>query len=155
MTQLNQIFEKLIHTRLWDFMKDKLHHNQFGFQKGHSTAHAITSSYEHLVKNLEKHKVSALLFLDLKSAFDTINPEILIQKLDHCDVRGKMLSVLSSYLNDRKQYVKGDMFDSIILKVLIGLPQGSVLGHLLFIIYILLSDCFRPKTEESKQNHEC
>ena len=139
MTQLNQIFEKLIHTRLWDFMKDKLHHNQFGFQKGHSTAHAITSSYEHLVKNLEKHKVSALLFLDLKSAFDTINPEILIQKLDHYGVRGKMLSVFSSYLNDRKQYVKGDMFDSIILNVLIGLSLRGACWVLCSLLSILMT----------------
>ena len=136
LTQLNQIFEKLIHSRLYEFMKDKLHTNQFGFQKGHSTAHAITSLHEHLVNNIERHKVSALLFLDLKSAFDTVNPEILIQKLEHYGVRGKMLLVLSSYLHDRKQYVKGDVFESIVLSVLIGVPQGSVLGPLLFIIYI-------------------
>ena len=136
LTQLNQIFERLIHSRLSEFMKDKLHKNQFGFQKGHSTAHAITAINEHLINNLEKQKVSALLFLDLKSAFDTINPTILLQKLDHYGVRGKMLLVLSSYLENRQQYVKGDMFDSIILNVLIGVPQGSVLGPLLFIIYI-------------------
>ena len=64
-------------------MKDKL---QFGFQKGHSTTHAITTVYEHLINNLEKQKVSALLFLDLKSAFDTINSKILLQKLEHYGV---------------------------------------------------------------------
>ena len=76
------------------------------------------------------------LFIDLKSAFDTIDPEILVAKLDHIVVRGKMLSVIQDYLKNRKQYVKIGDVDSILMDVLIGVPQGSVLGPLLFLIFI-------------------
>ena len=97
--QLNVVFERLIKERLTSFLTENkiLHKNQFGFQKGHSTAHAITVVNEHIIKNIEKQRVSALLFLDLKSAFDTIDPDILIKKLDHYGIRGNMLLVLTSY----------------------------------------------------------
>lgn len=136
--QLNIVFERLIKKRLTCFLEENriLCENQFGFQKGHSTSHAISALYEHIVHNTEKKKVNALLFLDLKSAFDTIDPDILIKKLEHYGIRGKMLLVLSSYLTDRKQFVKGDVHDSMILNLLLGVPQGSILGPLLFIIYI-------------------
>ena len=74
--------------------------------------------------------------MTLKCAFDTINHNILKQKLDHYGVRGKALELLSSYLKGRKQFVKGDGIESLVLNVLCGVPQGSVLGPLLFIIYI-------------------
>ena len=136
--QLNIVFERLIKKRLTCFLEENkiLCENQFGFQKGHSTSHAISGLYEHLVHNTEKKKISALLFLDLKSAFDTVDPDILIKKLEHYGIRGKMLLVLSSYLTNRKQFVKGDVHDSMILNLLLGVPQGSILGPLLFIIYI-------------------
>jgi len=96
----------MLHKKLVNFFNetDLISKYQFGFQKGHSTSHAITTLYEHLINNLEKQKVTALLFIDLKSAFDTIDPNILIKKLDHYGIRGQMLSVLSSYLNKRSQY---------------------------------------------------
>ena len=77
LSQLNDIFEKLIHKKLSAFLKENnlMNQNQFGFQKGHSTAHAITTLNEHLIINREKQRVSALLFIDLKSAFDTVDPD--------------------------------------------------------------------------------
>ena len=80
--QLNGIFEKLIHIKLTSFFNDSnvIASNQFGFQKGHSTAHAITTLNEKIAISIEKQKVSALLFIDLKSAFDTINHNILLKK---------------------------------------------------------------------------
>ena len=104
--------------------------------KRHYTLHGITNLNEQIIQSLEKKRVCAALFIDLKSAFDTIDPEILVKKLDHIGIRGKMLQVLNSYLQDRKQFVKNGDVESIILNVLIGVPQGSVLGPLLFIIYI-------------------
>ena len=135
---MNGIFEKLLHSKITSFFKDSnvIASNQFGFQKGHSTAHAITTLNEKIAMSIEKQKVSTLLFIDLKSAFDTIDHNILIKNLDHYGIRGQLLLVLSSYLSDRKQYVKGNLFDSVVLNVILGVPQGSTLGPLLFIIYI-------------------
>ena len=78
----------------------------------------------------------AALFIDLKSAFDTIEPVILLKKLDHIGIRGKMLLVIDSYLRNRKQCVRNGDIESSVLNVLIGVPQGSVLGPILFIIYL-------------------
>ena len=70
------------------------------------------------------------LFIDLKSAFDTIDPKILVKKLEHYGIRGNILNVLESYLDERKQFVRNGNVESLILDVLIGVPQGSVLGPL-------------------------
>ena len=85
---------------------------------------------------MQKKHVCAALFIDLKSAFDTIDPQILVAKLEHIGVRGKMLGVIEDYLKNRKQYVRNGDAESILMEVLIGVPQGSVLGPLLFIIFI-------------------
>ena len=138
LSQLNKVFEKIIHSRLNTFISENklLTPLQYGFRKGHNTSHGITNLNETIIRNLEKKRViCAALFIDLKSAFDTIDPTILIKKLDHIGIRGKMLQVLNSYLQGRKQYVKNGNVESIILDVLIGVPQGSILGPLLFIIY--------------------
>ena len=89
-----------------------------------------------ILESLHKKRVCAALFIDLKSPFDTIDPQILVKKLDHICIRGNMLLVIEDYLKNRKQFVKNGDVDSIVLDVLIGVPQGSVLGPLLFIIYI-------------------
>ena len=138
LTQINKIFEKLIHGRLMTFLNKHsiLSNNQFGFRKGHNTSHAINHLNEQVIKSLEKKKVCALLFIDLKAAFDTINHELLIKKLDHYGIRDNILDLLASYLHERKQFIKSGDIESSILIVLCGVPQGSVIGPLLFIIYI-------------------
>ena len=138
LTQINKIFEKVIHERLVTFV-DKhsiLPNNQFGFRKGHSASHGVTHLNEQVTKNLESKKISAVLFMDLKSAFDTVNHNILIKKLDHYGIRDNALNLLKSYLTNRKQFVKSGEIESCLLDVLCGVPQGSVLGPLLFILYI-------------------
>ena len=113
-----------------------LPNNQFGFRKKHSASHGITHLNEQVTKNLESKKISAVLFMDLKSAFDTVNHSILLKKLDHYGFRNNVLNLLASYLSNRKQFVKSGDIESSLLAVVCGVPQGSVLGPLLFILYI-------------------
>ena len=138
LSHINKIFEKLIHARLNDFVNkyNILENNQFGFRKGHSTSHGITHLHETIIQNIEKKKVCVALFIDLKSAFDTIDPQILVTKLHHYGIQGNALQILSSYLTNRKQLIKSDGVVSELLNVVCGVPQGSVLGPLLFILYI-------------------
>ena len=138
LTHINKIFEKLIHARLNDFLIEHkiLENCQFGFRRGHSTSHGITHLHESIISSIEKKKICVALFIDLKSAFDTIDPEILFTKLEHYGIRGSALQLFVSYLSNRKQYIQCEDIKSRILLILCGVPQGSVLGPILFIIYI-------------------
>ena len=138
LTQFNQLFERLIAKRLLNFFEkfNLITKKQFGFLKKHCTEHAILDLKEYLLKNLEKKHVTALLFLDLQKAFDTVSHDILLKKLHHYGVRGSVYRLFESYLSGRKQFTKIDNILSDLADILWGVPQGSILGPLLFLIFI-------------------
>ena len=135
---LGKIFEKIIYSRLYKFMssKDIISDSQFGFRKQHSTSHAIHHSVKFIKESHYKALYALGIFIDLSKAFDTIDHEILLKKLYHYGVRGIPHSLLSSYPKNRLQYVKIEEYESEKLGIKYGVPQGSVLGPLLFLLYI-------------------
>ena len=133
-----KITEKLMHSRLYKFLDicDVLHPLQFGFREKHCTDHALINLTEKIKTTIDNKKVGCGVFIDLKKAFDTVNHSILLKKLEHYGVRGVVLNWFCSYLKDRKQYVSVNGHTSKELKVTCGVPQGSVLRPLLFLVYI-------------------
>ena len=145
---ISKILEKVVHRRVFNFLNNEnlLYASQYGFREGHSTIHAITEFMTEILKGHENKKFTLGVFLDLSKAFDTIDHNILLHKLQHYGVRGLPLQWFKSYLTDRKQFVEYKDTKSKILPIDCGVPQGSVLGPLLFIVYVndlpkVLSQC--------------
>ena len=134
----SKIIEKLMYDRLYGFLDkfELLYPSQSGFCEKHSTTHALLSLTELIKHPIDNHKYGRGVFLDLKKAFDTVNHNILVKTLEHYGVRGDILDWFRSYLCGRSKYVTVNGDISYSLSVVCGVPQGSVLGPLLFLIYV-------------------
>jgi len=134
----SKLFERIVYNRLETHLtiNSILSPQQFGFRKKHATSMAISLFTEKLYDTLDNQKFAIATFLDLSKAFDLINHTFLLQKLHRYGVRGIALDWFKSYLSNRKQYVKFKSSNSNMLNITSGVPQGSILGPLLFIIYI-------------------
>lgn len=135
---LSKIIERLIKTRLMSFLIDNniLSQNQFGFLTNKCTTDAMFSVLHEVYQALNNNLVTATVFCDYAKAFDCVNHDILIKKLNFYGIRGIPLNWFQSYLNNRKQLVRANDIDSSLKNIVCGVPQGSVLGPLLFLIFI-------------------
>jgi Reverse transcriptase (RNA-dependent DNA polymerase) len=130
--------EKVIHKQLIEFLIENniIHHNQSGFRNRHSCETAIQLVMEEWLGELDCDKMVVAVFLDFKRAFETVDRKLLLAKLWKYGIRESAYEWFSSYLDNRCQFTKYDGKKSDTLEIKIGVPQGSVLGPLLFILYV-------------------
>ena len=138
LSNVDKIFEKIVYSRLIKYFDHKniINKNQFGFRSKHSTNDALITITEQIRKNLDKSHFSCGTFIDLQKAFDTVDHKILLSKLDNYGIRGLSNQWFNNYLSGRKQFVSIMNHSSSSAVISHGVPQGSVLGPLLFLIYI-------------------
>ena len=136
LSSLNKIFESLTYKRLNSFVSrfDILSDIQFGFRPKLNTTLAIFNLIKDFIKTFNKKLYTMALFLDLRKAFDVVDRDILLRKLEKYGFRGKVNDFITSYLSGRSQYVSINGLDSNVSNCRFGVPQGSVLGHC-FLIY--------------------
>ena len=134
----SKILEKIIQKRLNQFLHDNniLSSVQHGFIKLKSTTSATLNLTDHMLNSFDHNLFSVGVFLDLSKAFDCVNHDILIHKLEHIGIRQTSLNLIKSYLSNRKQFVHFNNTNSSFKILTHSVPQGSILGPLLFNIYI-------------------
>ena len=135
---ISKVFEKVLYHRMLKFTQKEriICDNQFGFRSKRSCVHAIASLTEFIRDKIESKTAGLACFIDLKKAFDTIDHQILITKLEDLGFRGNIGNILRSYLTNRVQYVCNGTTQSQRQSIQYGVPQGSILGPLLFILFI-------------------
>ena len=163
---LSKIFERCIADRLTDFLykSEAIYAQPYGFVKGRSTTNAFIEFTEYIYSCLNRREHCIGVFLDLTKAFDTVNHEVLLGKLERYGVRGLPLQWLASYLKDRQQCVSINGRCSSHRTVNVGIPQGSIMGPILFLLYMndlpkissdLLSILYADDTTLLASNSEC
>ena len=135
---ISRLFEKVIYNQLYSYLNSNgfLSTNQSGFRALHSTLTTLLKNTDDWYSGMDLGKYVGTVFVDLKKAFDTVDHNILLQKLNHYGVQELDLKWFESYLSNRKQFIRIDGVDSSIQNINTGVPQGSCLGPLLFLVYI-------------------
>ena len=135
---ISKILERLVFDKCVEYISNKgiLNEKQFGFRPKHATFMAIAQLVDKVNNAVENNETSIGIFLDLSKAFDTIDHNILLYKLEHYGFRGTALDWFKSYLTNRKQFISFNNCTSNLQSIECGVPQGSILGPLLFILYV-------------------
>ena len=126
-----------MYNRLYKYLtKNKLYCKQFGFQKAYSPEHAILQVVEQINQSFEKSEFTLGVFVDLSKAFDTADHQILLKKLEYYGIAGNNLRWFENYLKDRQQFISFEHNSSKKATITCGIPQVSILGPLLFLLYV-------------------
>ena len=127
-----------MYTRVYQFLTENIiiYALKFGFRQNFSAAHVFINFTKNIRQALDEEFIGCGIFVDLQRAFDTVDHEIILAKLNHYGVRGVSNDWFRSYLSNRQQYVSINGYDSGLTKINCGVIQGSVLGPLLFLLYI-------------------
>ena len=143
LNSMSKILEKCAFNQLYTYFEanDLFHESQYGYRKLHSTELACLELVDDISKQLDNKQIPLCVFLDLSKAFDTLDHNILLSKLKHYGLRNISLQWFSSYLSNRVQYIESDGIKSSPTIIKTGVPQGSILGPLLFIIYMNDINC--------------
>jgi Reverse transcriptase (RNA-dependent DNA polymerase) len=131
----SKIIEKIVHTRLSIFLENNnlISNSQYGFRKAHSTIHPLVKFLNFITKAFNEKEHCLAIFYDMRKAFDTVDHEILLTKLHNLGIQGTELNWFKNYLTGRKQFVFINGTSSNLHDILLGVPQGSILGPLLCI----------------------
>ena len=135
---VSKVFERIMHNQIYKHFTslDLFYKSQYGFRKEHSTEYATLELINRIIFQMDQNKFPLNIFMDLSKAFDTLDHQILLDKLEYYGFKDMSLNLMTSYLNSRTQYVVYNGVSSSCLDITCGVPQGSILGPLLFIIYV-------------------
>ena len=135
---ISEIFERIVYNQLYQYFNDNglLAEHQYGFRSQHATEYAAIKLIDHISQEMDSGKTLGALYNNLSKAFDTLSFEIILYKLKHYGVMGTKLCLLTDYLTNRRQYVRFNNHNSDTTNISTDVPQGSILGPLIFNILI-------------------
>ena len=134
---LSKVFEKIILMQILEHIESSVYNQtQSGFRKGHSTSTILLKLRDAIRKSMNKNEITLAVMIDYSKAFDTIDHSIMVRKLLNLGFGSSVIKVIVSYLSNRKQFVQVDDKRSTIQNIYFGVPQGSILGPILFNVYV-------------------